>query len=437
MNIAILGYSRQGQSAYEYWNKPGNSVTICDQNTAVEVPSGVSTQLGKDYLNNLGQYDLLVRTPALHPRDIVAANPEIPSILSKVTTVTNEFFKICPSKNIIGVTGTKGKGTTSTLIASMLEADGKRVHLGGNIGIAPLDMLQKNIQPDDWVVLELANFQLIDLVYSPRIAVCLLIEPEHLDWHTDMNEYIESKSQLFMHQKAHDIAIYYAKNENSRCIASHSPGVQIPYLQPPGACVEDGMIKIDGLDICSTAEIKLLGQHNWQNVCAAITTVWEITQNISSIREAITSFIGLPHRLEPVRNLNDVTYYNDSFASAPPATMAALAAIKEPKIMIIGGFDRELNLEDLSRCFLAHSQSIRKVIIIGQARNRIAESFKKAGFNNFEVCDLTDMRPIVERAQELAKPGDAIMLSPGFASFDMFKDFEQRGEMFKEAVAAL
>ena len=156
MKIAIAGYGLQGESSYHYWNRDGNQITICDIDPTIIVPDGVESQLGEAYLNDLDRFDLIVRTPFLHPKDIVAANG--PAILTKVTTNTNEFFRVCPSKHIIGVTGTKGKGTTITLIAKMLEASGQIVHFGGNIGTPPLDMLRENIQSTDWVVLELAIF---------------------------------------------------------------------------------------------------------------------------------------------------------------------------------------------------------------------------------------------------------------------------------------
>ena len=186
MKIAILGYGLQGKSAYEFYNSPDNDITICDPVLPDNLPQGAKTQIGENYLKRLDAFDLIVRSPIVHPRDIVADNS--PEILEKVTSNTNEFLKQCPTKNVIGVTGTKGKGTTATLVAKLLEGLGLRVHLGGNIGTPPLDLLKDNIADDDWVVLELANFQLIDLKYSPHIAVCLTVEPEHLDWHSDVDE---------------------------------------------------------------------------------------------------------------------------------------------------------------------------------------------------------------------------------------------------------
>lgn len=435
MNVAILGFAGQGKSSYEYWQAAGHDITICDQNTELVAPEGAATQLGDDYLNNLGRFDLIVRTPILHPRDIVAKNDE--DILGKVTSNTNEFFKVCPTKNVIGVTGTKGKGTTSTLITRMLEAAGKRVHLGGNIGIPPLELLKSDIQPDDWVVLELANFQLIDLQYSPNIAVALMVEAEHLDWHEDFEEYIAAKQQLFIHQSAQDIAVYYADNENSISIADASEGRQIPYFATPGAIVSDGAITIEGQTVCQTDELKLLGTHNWQNACAATTAVWQIVKDVSPIKQALTTFSGLPFRIEFRREVNGVRYYNDSFATGQGAMIAALEAIKEPKVMIIGGYDRMLDLTHLGKAIKASESAIRKVILIGASRERTAEVLLAAGFTNFIQCDAATMPEIVASAKSEAQAGDAVVLSPAFASFDMFKNFEERGKRFNEAVEVL
>lgn len=442
MNIAILGYAGQGQSAYQYWNKPENDITICDSDAKTEVPKGVKAQLGPDSLKNLDRFDLLIRTPVLHPRQIQEANPDAPDILEKVWTNTNEFLEVCPTRNVIGVTGTKGKGTTCILIARMLEASGFRVHVGGNIGIPPLDMLKDNIQPDDWVVLELANFQLIDLKSSPHIAVCLLIEPEHLNWHADIDEYVEAKRQLFVHQAEQDIAIYYADNRYSQAIAESTAGTAIPFMTHPGAYVTDNAegeeyIMIDRHKICDVSDIKLLGKHNWQNVCAAVTAVWNITQDVPAIRKAIASLAGLPHRLERVREVDGVTYYNDSFASAPPAAVAAMSAIAGSKVMIIGGFDRGLDLGELARGIVKHQENLRRVVIIGQSAPHIEKALSVHGFTNYDVLKDASMKQIVNHAKAAAHPGDRVVLSPGFASFDMFKNFEDRGIQYKEAVNAL
>lgn len=435
MNIAILGFGAQGKSALEYWHSSENSITVCDKNETIVVPEGINTKLGADHLRELDAFDLIVRSPFVHPRDIVNANNS--DILRKVTTNTNEFFRVCPTKNIVGVTGTKGKGTTSTLIANMLQSAGKRTYLGGNIGIPPLELLKQDIQPDDWVVLELANFQLIDLVYSPHVAVCVAVVEEHLDWHNDIQEYIEAKQQLFRWQKSDDFAIYYPANDNSKTITSVSSGAKIPYLEAPGALVHGDHIEIDGTEICRTGEIALPGKHNWQNVCAAVTAVWQITQDTAAIREGILGTKSLPFRIEARGQVNDITFYNDSFATAPSATIAAIEAIHAPKVLILGGFERNLDLADLAHVIKEHSHDIRKIVLIGESASRLQGALEDAGYTNTAFEESKDMAAIVRTAYGFARSGDAVVLSPAFASFDMFKNFEERGKRFNEAIETL
>jgi UDP-N-acetylmuramoylalanine--D-glutamate ligase len=431
MKIAILGYGEQGRSAYEHW-RDGNEITVCDENKEVSLPEDVGRKLGTAYLQGLDGFDLIVRSPSIYPRGIVEANS--PAILEKVTTVTNEFFKVCPSKNIIGVTGTKGKGTTSTLIAKMLEADGKRVHLGGNIGTPPLDLLKNNIGQDDWVVLELANFQLIDLRYSPPIAICLMVASEHLDWHDNQDEYFESKTQLFRHQTNKDYAIYFAENETSKRIAGVGSGRKIPYYALPGAAVQDDKIVIGGQSICKVGELKLLGRHNWQNVCAAVTAVWQISQNVDAMRSVLTTFSGLEHRLELVRELNGVRYYDDSFGTAPETAIVAIQAFDEPKVIILGGSDKGADYKQLAETVAAGN--IRKVLLIGKQGPRIGAALKSVGFENTMPGGAT-IEEIAATARARAQPGDVVLLSTACASFDMFNNYKDRGEKFKTAVQAL
>ena len=431
MKIAILGYGEEGRAAHNYWNAD-NDITVCDQNESIDVPPEVHKKLGASYLSKLAEFDLIVRSPSIHPNDIAQANSA--DILNKVTTVTNEFFKVCPSKNIIGVTGTKGKGTTSTLIAKMLEADGKRVHLGGNIGIAALDMLHAGIEPDDWVVLELANFQLIDLKHSPHIAVCLMVVPEHLNWHEDMEEYIAAKQQLFIHQDEDDIAIYNGDNENSESIADASVGNQIPYLHAPGAFVNNDEITIDGQSICKTSELKLLGAHNWQNVCAAVTAVWQVTQNVPALHSVLTSFTGLEHRLELVRELAGVKYYDDSFGTTPETAIVAIQAFSAPEVIILGGSNKDANYDELATTIA--KGSVRQAVLIGEQAQRIQMALEAAGFTHF-VPGGSDMTAVVTTAQKSAQSGDIVLLSPACASYDMFNNYKERGEQFKAAVLLL
>ncbi len=437
MKIAILGFARDGQAAYEYWNRDGNELTICDEDTSIKVPDDASSQLGPDYLKNLVQFDIIVRTAGLPPKLITQANPDSPDILNKVTGNIDEFMRVCPTKNIIGVTGTKGKGTTCTLTAKMLEATGKRVHLGGNIGISALELLKNDIQPDDWVVLETGAFQLIDIKRSPYNAVCLSVEAEHLDWFTTLDKYLLAKQQLFVHQSHDDIAIYYADNNNAKQIASVSPGQKIPYMKSPGAEIINNQVTIDGQTICDINEIKLLGKHNWQNVCAAVTAIWQVAQGVQAIKSVLTTFVGLPFRIELRREIDGIKFYNDSFASAQDATVAAIEAIPGSKVIIIGGYDRGLPLQAFAQQIKQHERELRKVVIIGETGDKIIAALHKVGFSNFIRLDDKDMPTIVRLAKDQAEVGDAVVLSPGFASFDMFKNFEVRGQKFNEAVENL
>ena len=431
MKIAIIGYGLQGASSYKYW-RDGNSITICDQNEIKDPPRDVELLIGEDHLKNLNDFDLIVRSPSVHPRDIFSANGE--QIKDKITTNTNEFFKVCPSKNIIGVTGTKGKGTTSSLITKMLEAGGKKVHLGGNIGTPPLEMLEAGINESDYVVLELANFQLIDLKYSPHIAVCLMVVPEHQDWHEGMEEYVTAKKQLFIHQTPSDIAIYYSDNEISKDIASSGEGVKIPYFENPGANINNELVVIDGRTICRTDEVKLLGRHNLQNICAAVTATWQIDQNTEAIKQVTTSFTGLDHRLELVRELNGVKYYDDSFATTPESAIVAIEAFKDPKVIILGGSDK--GAEYIKLANTVAGGNVKHAVLIGDTAKSIEQALKNEGFSDYSFGS-KDINEIVELCKEKSSPGDVVLLSTGCASFGIFKDYKDRGEKFKKAVQEL
>ncbi|MEI7759124.1 MAG: UDP-N-acetylmuramoyl-L-alanine--D-glutamate ligase [bacterium] len=431
MKIAIIGYGLQGVSSYKYWRE-GNDITICDQNNIENAPKDASLQIGDDYLENLDQFDLIVRSPSVHPRDIINANGQ--DITKKITTNTNEFFKVCPTKNIIGVTGTKGKGTTSTLITRILEADGKTVHLGGNIGTPPLEMLENGISGNDWVVLELANFQLIDLKYSPHIAVCLMVVPEHLDWHESMDEYTEAKQQLFNHQTENDISIYYSENEISEKIASKSIGMKITYFKDPGAHIEQDNIVIEENIVCGIKDVKLLGKHNLQNICAAVTAVWPITKNINAISSALQKFTGLEHRLELIKESNGTKYYDDSFATTPEAAIVAIQAFKEPKILIVGGSDKGAEFNNLAH--EVSKNNVKHVVLIGFTADKIRKSLDTVGYSDYSDGGDT-IGEIVNEASKYASPGDVVLLSTGCASFGLFKDYKDRGDQFKKAVLEL
>lgn len=440
MNIAILGFGKEGQAALEYWGKAddGNHITVCDQNSSIVLPDNVTGKLGQAYLQGLDRFDLIVRSPHVHPRDIAANNS--PDILAKVVTGTEEFIRKCPAP-IIGVTGTKGKGTTSSLITAIIREAGYKVHLGGNIGIAPVAMFKNNIQPEDWVVLELSSFQLYDLKASPKVAVCLMVVPEHLDWHADMEEYIASKQNLFLHQTEEDLTVYNRGSRLSKTVADVSAGFKMSYEVPDlgqepaerqGAYVSGQDIYMDEVRVCSVSDVALLGRHNLENVCAAITATWDlIGQKPGVIQKAVSSFKGLEHRLELVRQINGISYYDDSFGTTPETAIVALAALPQPKVLILGGSDKGLPFGELAQAVV--KSNVRAVVQIGITGPAIANELGLLGFTNIIDGGQT-MASILQAASSVAQPGDAVLLSTGCASFGLFKDYIDRGDQFKTAV---
>ncbi|MFZ1484296.1 MAG: UDP-N-acetylmuramoyl-L-alanine--D-glutamate ligase [Candidatus Saccharimonadales bacterium] len=433
MRVALLGYDTDGKVSYPYFIAHGHDVTICDQNADVVLPEGAKAQLGQSYLENLDQFDLLVRTSGMPPHIITDANP---SVADKITTQIEVFLANAPTKNIIGVTGTKGKGTTSTLIANMLEAAGKDVHIGGNIGIPPLSFIDE-LNEDSFVVLELSSFQLMNVRHSPHIAVCLMVVPEHLNWHKDMDEYVWAKSQLFANQTAEDVAIYAGFNEVSSRIAGTGNGQKIAFGtdDSEGAHVKDGAIWIDSVEICKTSELALLGAHNQQNACAAVTAVWQAdVRDTVAITDVLKNFSGLPHRLEKVAFVDGVTYYDDSFGTTPETAIVALEAFEEPKVIILGGSDKGASYAALAEA--VSRTNVRKVVLIGNQADRIQEALTQAGFTNTVTAGET-MKDIVATAQGHAQAGDIVLLSTACASFDMFTDYKDRGNQFRAAAQAL
>jgi len=430
MNVAVVGYGVEGMASYDYFTKHGHDVTVCDQSPDLQLPAGAKSQLGDTYLDDLDRFDLIVRTAGMHPRIILDKNP---GLESKITTQLNEFLRACPTKNVIGITGTKGKGTTSTLIAKMLEAAGKDVHLGGNIGV-PLFSFIDELTPDSWVVLELSSFQLIDVKISPHLAVCLMVVPEHLNWHENMDEYLMAKSQLFRWQSADDIAVFFMDNAYSRLIAGAGNARKIPYFAAPGAEVKSGEIVIDGHVICKTGELKLLGKHNWQNACAATTAVWQVTQDVKAIKSVLTSFSGLEHRLEFVREVGGAKYYDDSFGTTPETAIVAIEAFAQPKVIILGGSDKGADYDELAKTVAG--ANIRKVLLIGDQAGKIQAALEAAGYSNHRPGG-SNMEEIVATAHQEAQPGDVVLLSTGCASFGMFENYKHRGNEFKKAVRSL
>lgn len=429
MKIALLGYGVEGASAYQYFRRlyPEAEFDIYDnaESPEYEVPADASLKSGqKDFFAI--DADLVIRTPAIAPDRV--------STRGTITSVTRTFFDVCPAP-IIGITGTKGKGTTATLTANILRRAGFKVWLVGNIGLAALDVVdeieQAHVAGEKCVVVyELSSFQLWDMTKSPQVAVVLMVEPEHLNVHADFTQYVEAKRNIVMFQHTHDVTIYYEDNEVSRSIGESSLGLKIPYVVD-----SDSILRIDGRAILDKGEIALYGDHNVGNVQAAMLAAWQFTQDVDAIQTAVREFRGLPHRLEPLSTHNDILFINDSFSSAPPATVAAVKAFSRPEIVIMGGFDRGLDFTETAQT-ISQQPQVKKVLLMGQTRQTIAAAFQAAGWHDYEIID-GGLADVVSRANQLAEAGDVVILSPGCASFDMFKNFSERGNLFKELVASI
>lgn len=427
MKVAIAGYGVEGKVSYQYWQRLGHNVTIVDERdlSPYDLPYGTSSILGKNAFKALRDFELVIRTPSLPPSHIRTSG--------KVWSATNEFFANCPAP-IIGVTGTKGKGTTASLIASILKSAGKTVHLVGNIGVPALEELPR-ITTDDIVVFELSSFQLWDLEKSPHIAVVLMIEPDHLDVHKNLDEYIEAKANICAHQRAEDLTIYHPANDYSRRIATKTAGQAKRYAiaDDDQVYVKQNTFFVQDHAICPVEVLQLPGEHNAQNACAAISAARVFDASDEVVAKGLRSFTGLPHRLKRVREVRGVTYYDDSIATTPGSALAALRAFSEPKLLILGGKDKGGDYRELiEECKATDTH----VLAIGANGKMIAKLCQK---QHVAVTDLTgkNMSEIVQQAQELAGSGAVVILSPAASSFDMFKSYADRGEQFVAAVEGL
>ncbi len=428
--VAIAGYGVEGKANYTYWRELGCEVTIVDERqlSPYDLPYGAAAILGKNVFKKLGDFDLVIRTASLRPDKIKTKG--------KIWSATNEFFEKCPAP-IIGVTGTKGKGTTSSLIASILRAAGKTVHLVGNIGTPALEVLP-SIKSGDVVVFELSSFQLWDIERSPHVAVVLMIEPEHLDIHKDMQDYVLAKANIRKYQDDGDVCVYNAQNELSSEIA-HSSNLQgelVAYNEEAGVHVASGYFCLGEEKICSTEFVSLAGPHNLENACAAIGACLSFKPSVQAIEEGLNNFEGLPHRIQFVREVDGVKYINDSYSSAAGATLAALKSFDEPQVLICGGYDRGLKYDRFAKD-MASIKNLKHIVLMGQTAKTIEKAMKKEGLTNYTRIDSGNFSEVFRTAVQIAKPGDVVLLSPGCASFDMFDNFTDRGEKFIKLVESL
>ncbi len=442
--VAVLGIGVSNTPLVRLLLDHGIRVTACDKRTREELGAladelegaGCALRLGPDYLEGLHE-DVIFRTPGLRP-DM----PQIAAAVANGSVLTSEmeaFFQVCPCP-IIAVTGSDGKTTTTTIIAELLKAVGNTVWLGGNIG-HPLLCDAEGMQPHDYAVLELSSFQLMTMDRSPHIAVVTNLAPNHLDIHRDMAEYVAAKENIFRHQTAGDIAVFNADNaitaEQSTRAAGRSRRFSRQSPLSDGVFLRGDDIVCRGPEgervIMQTSDIRIPGVHNVENYMAAIAAVDGLVPD-AVIRDFARSFGGVEHRIELVRTLHGVRYYNDSIASSPSRTIAGLHSFPEKVILIAGGYDKHIPFDVLGPEVTAH---VKLLVLCGATAGKIRAAVEAAPDyrpGHPEIIEVTPFRAAVEAARDRAVPGDVVTLSPACAAFDQFKNFAERGKVFKEIV---
>lgn len=432
MKVLILGYGVEGQSAYRYLKKhrPTAQFSIFAQKAIEDAPDGAEVKIVSDFSKvNYADFGVVVRSPSVDLNAIPGGLRD-----TNVTSVTKIFFDKCPA-SIIGVTGTKGKGTTCSLIAAVLRAAGKTVHLVGNIGNPALDALD-DIQPTDIVVYELSSFQLWDMKRSPRTAVIVHLEADHLDVHAGLEDYLAAKTNIVLHQSAGDTVVYDSTNQLSTAMAEKSQGEKIAYPSPAHAHTKGNQIFYDEQLICSVDDLKIPGAHNQMNALAAIDACWQYTTDPKDYRLGFSEFTGLPHRLKYVRTVGGVDYYDDSISTTIGSTIAAIKSFDNPKVLILGGSSKGVDFGDLVQEI--QQSDIRQMVLMGAEADNIAVLLEAAGLENYTNLGAdTTMDEAVNWAADSADSGDVVILSPACASFGMFKNYSDRGEQFVAAVEKL
>ncbi len=442
--VAFCGVGRTHMPLIKLFLEKGAVVTVRDQrpleklgeNGEILRSLGVELRLGEDYLQDLNE-DIIFRTPGMRYH-----LPQLEEARARGCAVTSElelFFRLCPCK-IYGVTGSDGKTTTTSIIAEFLKAQGKTVHLGGNIG-KPLLPEIESIAPEDVAVVELSSFQLISMRESPDVAVVTNLSPNHLDVHKDMQEYIDAKKNILLHQGALSRTVLNAGNDITAAFAPEVRGDCWMFRR--GAPVERGVwcdgenIYVHGEKLLEASQIKIPGWHNVENYMAAIAAVWGDVEP-QTIRRVAETFAGVEHRAEFVRELGGVKYYNDSIATSPTRVISGMLSLFPQKIlMIAGGYDKHIPFEPLGP---AVCEKVKTLILLGSTAQKIQDAVMAAPQYREgcpEILRVETMEEAVAAAAAHAQPGDIVSLSPACAAFDLYPNFEVRGRHFKEIVNKL
>ena len=441
--IAVIGIGISNIPTIKFLLENGASVTACDIKSKEQlgdiadelIKKGAKLKLGDNYLKDI-KADIVFKTPGMR-----FDKPELLELREKGTIITSEmeeFMKICPAK-IFAVTGSDGKTTTTTLVYSLLKEEGFTCHVGGNIG-TPLLYRIDDIKENDMVVLELSSFQLHTITTPPHVAVITNLSPNHLDWHKDYAEYIESKKNIMLYQNSDDILVVNSSNDETEKIGKEAKGILRSFSSKKDAfvCLDGDFIAVNGEKYLNINDIKIPGKHNVENYIAAIAATYPLVSK-EIINKVAKEFGGVPHRIELIRTIDGVRYYNSSIDSSPNRTINTLKVFSEPIILIAGGKDKGISYDEIGAPIL---ERVKALILIGKTSDLIEKAVfdaKKATSSNKElpIYRKETYDEVVTLAKEIAVSGDVVLLSNASTSFDMFKNFEERGNLFKELVNKL
>ena len=443
--IGVIGFGVSNQPLVRVLLRNGCDVTVCDRRERAQLGAagdeaaaqGAKFALGADYLEHL-DFDVIFRTPGVLP--IV---PQLRKAAQNGAILTSEmeaFCNLCPCR-ILAITGSDGKTTTSTITAELLRAQGYTVHLGGNIGTPLFDRIA-DIRPDDFAVLELSSFQLHSMHCAPDVAIITNISPNHLDVH--LEDYVSAKCSIYRGQRPDGVLVLNARDAHTPRFAAEAPG-SVRYFSSVGP-VENGVYCSDGViyrahggeaeKLIDVSDIRIPGAHNVENYMAAFAATDGLVGQAACVQVA-RSFAGVAHRMERIRELNGITFINDSIASSPTRTIAGLHALPKPPVIILGGHDKHIPFDELGDEVCLHAKA---AVVVGETAQRIAAAIRGSKFydpGKLPLVEAPDFRAAVETAYRLAQPGDTVTLSPACSSFDFFKNFAERGDTFRAIVEDL
>jgi UDP-N-acetylmuramoylalanine--D-glutamate ligase len=433
---------REGRDLARFLVREGASVIITDARSRAALDDEIRSleQLSPRF--SLGGHD----TGLLDETDVIYASPGVPPEIPflaearrrkvRISSATELFFQICPAP-IIGITGSSGKSTTTAMTGKVLQTAGFEAVVGGNIGVPVLGLLEQ-ISSSSIVVMELSSFQLEFMRQSPWIAAVTNVTPNHLDRHPTMEAYRQAKSQILAHQSVSDWSVLNRDDPQSQLFNTRGRRLEFSQRQPVIGAFLKGDVLVRDLDcgqeqVCHRDTIRLRGDHNVANALTVIATASAAAVSVEALAAGIAEFRALPHRLEPVGEIGGASYFNDSIATSPERSIAALLAFSEPIVLLAGGRDKHLPMEDWANLI---RQRVHHLVVFGEAAQLIARAVREAGLPAGAIIQVQSLDEAVAAATEVARPGDVVLLSPGCTSYDAFFDFEARGELFRQLVGS-